>query len=134
MKLTIGQKYWILTKTNHSFRIGKNDYNALQECLLKDVVMTEPTEYNKKTPVYRFYPDPNKGKCYRLGYSLLPFYVFKSKDDYLVYIVKNINKMNKTAERFQNELKLQEPKYYYCDEFLKQKIKKSQIKNPEKWI
>lgn len=114
MDIEKGKNYWIVTKKPHSYFLGKNDYIRLKYCTFKNYQFGTST---KQIESLRFYQH-GKDFFYSVSVWQLSSCVFKTKDDYLYYLLKKKNKR-------QN---------YTFDDFLKQKIKESQQNYPEKWI
>lgn len=120
LSLKIGRKYWVLINPNLPCYIGELEYNRLELCVFKHVTIGR-FGLNE----YGFYPD-NSGEFYSVNELDLNHSVYKDREDYLMFLLHFVKKMNYSCERgFE---------YYTLDDFLKNKIRESQATNPHKWI
>lgn len=143
-RLIIGNKYWIF-KINDTLlksviettdngitylNYNKSFYDAMSLCILKSTFYkrNECNTLPKKTTlintVYCFNSVDNYFETHKIEYTDLDRFVYVDRDDYLVSLVKA---QIRWGQRSDNTI-------LRFDNFLKQKIKESQDKNPEKWI
>jgi len=147
LSLVIGQKFWILKITDEMIKSGFEEindgksilihgkcfYDAMSYCVLKrtyqkindDVNIVKQSKIKALlNTVFCFYSVKNSNEFYEIKYTSLDDCVYKSKDDYLLSLVKTDIRWK--TKKFNTTLKF--------DDFLKQKIKESQEKNPQKWV
>jgi hypothetical protein len=118
MNLKIGNEYWVLTDLDHSYRLGKVEYDALKLCILEEIYQ------ENFASVFKFHEKEYIFNIYNLLEDEIEQWVYKSVDEYLRYLVVHIHNLNSS----ENNIK------YSFDDFLKEKILESQEKYPELWV
>lgn len=125
-KLVIGEKYWILSMPNRH----KGDFHQKTEC---DTSFEESLKYctlkrsfykNGCILVFCFYPDVDVDDWYEIDVYLISLFVFKEEDDCIVALYRASQQL----------LLIDTEKTLDFSPTIKEKIKKSQEKNPHKWI
>lgn len=155
VEVEVGNVYWFLEidpestaafkyeYSNETIKFTQLDYELLKLCELRETservkfpfdfyrVTSEVAEKYKYwlNKVCYFYDVNNQ--CYDRDWVCLFGHVFKSKEDFLVHLVKTKLKIEHKPLYFLNTNK-QIPIEF--DDFLKEKMKESQKKNPHKWI
>lgn len=127
MSISINKQYWVLTKFDHEDIIGEKEYNSLELCTFKHIV-----EKDGETQ-YCFYPNVDKTEHYVVCGFGLPNLVYECKEDYLVFLVKYVTRLNEIGTQRSNNF-YDYYSYYEFDDFIRRKIKESQQRSPEKWI
>lgn len=145
--LAIGKKYWVLKVNDRLMKsvmestengktylnYGRLLYDAMSLCTLNGTyekeseLVTVPEGSKFKTiynTVYCFQSVDNEFERHEIEYAELDKFVYEERDDYLVLLFK-------ASIRWKNGSDTTRIKF---DDFIKQKIRESQDRKPEKWI
>jgi hypothetical protein len=134
LTVNIGDNVWILTSTEHSYVIGKPEYDLLKPYTY---VGSEDKYPNSNHPDLILHFE-GEYDMYDLTQWDAEQIVFKSIDQYLHYLFLHLHNLlliqDSLEYKYDNIAIVGNDERYRFDDFLKQKIALSMANHPEAWV